>query len=41
MNCVIDASVAVKWYVPEVFEQEATRLRENRRHLSRAGTHLA
>ena len=28
MNCVIDASVAVKWYVPEVFEQEATRLRK-------------
>ena len=28
MNCVIDASVAVKWYVPEVYEQEATRLKK-------------
>ena len=25
MNYVIDASVAIKWYVPEIYEQEATR----------------
>ena len=28
MNYVLDASVAVKWYVPEVHEQEATRLKK-------------
>lgn len=28
MNCVIDASVAIKWYVPEVYEQEATKLKK-------------
>ena len=27
MNYVIDASIAVKWYVPEVYEQQASRLR--------------
>ncbi len=26
MKFVIDASVAVKWYVPEIYEQEATTL---------------
>lgn len=26
MSYVVDASVAVKWYVPEIYEQEATRL---------------
>lgn len=26
MNYVVDASVAVKWYVPEIFESEASRL---------------
>lgn len=26
MNQVVDASVAVKWYVPEVYEQEASRI---------------
>lgn len=26
MKFVIDASVAVKWYVPEIYEQEATKL---------------
>jgi predicted nucleic acid-binding protein len=26
MNYVIDASVSVKWYIPEIYEQEATRL---------------
>lgn len=26
MNYVVDASVAVKWYVPEIYEQEAARL---------------
>lgn len=26
MNYVIDASVSVKWYIPENYEQEATRL---------------
>ena len=26
MKFVIDASVAVKWYVPEIFEQEAEKL---------------
>lgn len=25
MNYVVDASVSVKWYVPEIYEQEATR----------------
>lgn len=29
MNYVIDASVAVKWYVPEIYEQEATRLKKS------------
>jgi predicted nucleic acid-binding protein len=27
MKYVVDASVCVKWYVPEVYEQEASRLR--------------
>lgn len=26
MNYVLDASVSVKWYIPEIYEQEATRL---------------
>lgn len=26
MKYVLDASVCVKWYVPEIYEQEATRL---------------
>jgi predicted nucleic acid-binding protein len=29
MNKVIDASVAIKWYVPEIYEQEATRLHQS------------
>ena len=29
MNKVIDASVAIKWYVPEVYEQEASKLQIN------------
>ena len=33
MKYVVDASVAVKWYVPEVFEQEATRLLKGRHDL--------
>ena len=32
MRYVIDASVAVKWYIPEIYEQEATRLL-NKGHL--------
>ena len=26
MKYVVDASVAIKWYVPEIYEQEATKL---------------
>lgn len=26
MRLVVDASVAIKWYAPEIYEQEATRL---------------
>jgi predicted nucleic acid-binding protein len=26
MNYVIDASVSVKWFIPEIYEQEATKL---------------
>lgn len=26
---VVDASVAVKWYVPEIYEREATRLQQS------------
>jgi predicted nucleic acid-binding protein len=33
MNYVVDASVAIKWYIPEVFEQEATRFLKSRPHL--------
>lgn len=33
MKYVVDASVAVKWYVPEIFEQEATRLLSARHDL--------
>ena len=29
MKKVVDASVAVKWFVPEIFETEATRLLES------------
>jgi len=28
-DCVIDASVAVKWYVPEIYSDQATRLLNN------------
>lgn len=33
MNYVVDASVSVKWYVPEIYEQEATRLLKGRHRL--------
>ena len=33
MKYVIDASVAVKWYIPEVFELESTRLLMGRHQL--------
>ena len=33
MRYVVDASVAVKWYVPEVCEQAATRLLKGRHEL--------
>ena len=33
MRYVIDASVAVKWYIPEIYEQEATRLLNGRHQL--------
>ncbi|HEX8265612.1 MAG TPA: type II toxin-antitoxin system VapC family toxin [Pyrinomonadaceae bacterium] len=26
MNYVVDASVSVKWYIPEIYEREATRI---------------
>ncbi len=29
MKRVVDASVAIKWYVPEVYEQEASRLQKS------------
>ncbi len=29
MNKVVDASVAIKWYVPEVYEQEAGKLQRS------------
>jgi len=29
MNKVIDASVAIKWYIPEVYEQEASKLQRS------------
>jgi len=29
MNKVVDASVAIKWYVPEIYEQEASRLQKS------------
>lgn len=29
MNKVVDASVAIKWYVPEVYEQEASKLQRS------------
>ncbi len=29
MKRVVDASVAIKWYVPEIYEQEATRLQQS------------
>ena len=29
MKRVVDASVAIKWYVPEIYEQEATRLQKS------------
>lgn len=29
MKRVVDASVAVKWYVPEIYEQKATRLQKS------------
>lgn len=33
MNYVVDASVSIKWYVPEIFEQEATRFLKSRPQL--------
>lgn len=33
MRYVVDASVAIKWYVPEIYEQEATRLLKGRHQL--------
>ena len=33
MNYVVDASVSVKWYVPEIYEQEATRLLKGKHRL--------
>ncbi|MEO5860277.1 MAG: type II toxin-antitoxin system VapC family toxin [Pyrinomonadaceae bacterium] len=33
MKYVVDASVAVKWYVPEIFEVEATQLFKGRHEL--------
>lgn len=30
MNYVVDASVSVKWYIPEIYEQEAARLLKGR-----------
>ena len=29
MKRVVDASVAIKWYIPEIYEQEATRLQQS------------
>ena len=29
MKRVVDASVAIKWYVPEIYEHEASRLQQN------------
>ncbi len=29
MKRVVDASVAIKWYVPEIYEQEASRLQQS------------
>lgn len=29
MRRLVDASVAIKWYVPEIYEQEATRLQQS------------
>lgn len=33
MNYVVDASCAIKWYVPEIYEQEATRLLKGKHRL--------
>jgi predicted nucleic acid-binding protein len=33
MTYVVDASVAVKWYVPEIYETEATRVLKGRQPL--------
>lgn len=33
MRYIVDASVAVKWYVPEIYEREATRLLKGRHQL--------
>lgn len=33
-DCVVDASVAVKWYVPEIYSDEATRLLNNEGELN-------
>lgn len=33
MIYVVDASVSVKWYVPEIYEQEATRLLKGKHRL--------
>lgn len=29
MKRVVDASVAIKWYVPEIYEQEASRMQQS------------
>jgi len=29
MKRVVDASVAIKWYIPEIYEQEGSRLQQN------------
>jgi len=33
MNYVVDASVSIKWYVPEIYELEASRLLKGRHRL--------
>ena len=33
MNFVVDASVSVKWYIPEIYEQEASKLLTGNHHL--------
>ena len=33
MKYVVDASVAIKWYVPEIYEQQATKILQGRNFL--------